>query len=420
VTFTACTIAARHQLAHARALARSLRVLDPPVALHVLVVDDRAMDVVAAAEPFAVVRPGDLDVSRYELLAGIHALPELTEVLRPALLRHVLDRTRGSVVILDVDMLAFADLAELGDIARRHRVALVPRLLAAVPRDHVRVTDEDVMKRGVFDQGLCAMSPAEEVDHFLRQWSDRVELDLADERPLASARFLDLAPGILSTSAIVRDPGLGLSTLNLHERHLGGGPPFTCAGRPLRLVHCAGLDGVRRPPDDPFCGPVDRRDPPDADWDQSPDGRRETVQRGLVATDSALGRLVAERDKSLASSDAASDYGYERLADGTPLGRRLRRAIRDAELHGGLALSPFSPEGTMALLGWLNAPAISGGRHGITRYWWTIYSERTDLRMIHPDLDGAGGPGLLQWIVELGQADYATPDSLMPITARAG
>ena len=143
------------------------------------------------------------------------------------------------------------------------------------------------------------------------------------------------------------------------------------------------------------------------------------MQGHLVSRSPLLGRLIAQRDLALErsgqSATATIPYGYERLLDGTPLNRRLRRAIRDAELYGGLSDSPFTVEGTTKLLDWCNAPAERGGRAGVTRFWFEIYRERPDLQVIHPDLDGPGAVGFQRWTVESGQAEYGVSESFMPV-----
>jgi hypothetical protein len=421
MTLIACVAAARPQLPQARLLARSLWVLDPQVALFVLMLDGEVTELGGMPELFTAVTPSELDVPRYSMLAGIHALPELIEVTRPALLRHVLDRTGEPVISLDIDLVAYGGLAELVHSAGTHGIALVPRILAAVPPDHVRIPSEEVVVQGVYDRGIFAIAPCEESDHFLRCWSDRLEVDDDLRRPLRSSRFLDLAPAILDSHRVVRDPGLGVSALNLHERWISREDGLLAAGRPLRLVHFDGLDGRRRAPEDPFGGRADRRDPPDLDWERSPIGLREQLQREMITGNEVLAELIGDRERELvrqARGQGDAEYGYLRLADGTPLSRRLRRMILEAERAGAVTDSPFTAEGTVALLDWLNGPGETGGGNGVTRYWHAVHRKRSDLQTAFPDLDGPAGVAYMRWIAETGQGELATPAALMPDAAR--
>ncbi len=415
-----CTIAVRRRLPEARALAWSLRAHDPLARLTVLVLDDRRFAVDPATEPFAIVRPESLDVHRFGLLAGMHGAPELEAVVRPAFLRYALDRAGGPVLHVADDALAYCDLAELFALLERHPLLLVPRIQAPVPRDHVRLTDEEVVKRGVFDQGLLGLRAGVEADALLRAWSDRLEHDPGDELPLPAARFLDLAPGMIRGARIVLDPGVGVSHLNLHERRLARDRGrWMVNGRRLAIARFDGMDGAEEPHFNPHGAPDDNGPPSAEDRPGTPQARREAMQRFLLARREGLARLVADRTTLLHSCGAADsngvEYGYDHLADGTPLSRRLRLAVRDAELYGGLDSSPFSAVGTSDLLQWLNEPAERGAAAGVTRYWFEIYKERPDIQMIHPDLDRSSGAGFVDWARDAGRRHYGTPDVLLPL-----
>lgn len=419
MTRTVCTIIPRRRLAEARALAWSLRGCDALARLVVLVLDDRRFDVDPSAEPFEVVRPDSLDVDRFGLLAGIHAAPELEAVIRPAFLRHVLDRAQGAVLHVGADALVYADLEILFAVLDHHPLVLVPRVQAPVPRDHVRITDEDILKRGAFDQALIGLRPQLEVFTFLRAWSDRLEHDLGNEIPLASDRFLDLAPSLVTGAQIVSHPGIGVTHLNLHERYVAReGGRWTVNGRPLVIARFDEMDGAQAPHANPYGAPTDGGPPSPEDRAGTVQAGREDMQRFLLRRQSQLADLVTARGRLLTAcghtSAPVTEYGYDRLSDGTPLSRRLRLAVRDAERFGGLDSSPFSAVGTSDLMQWLNGPAERGAGAGVTRYWFEIYRERPDLQIIHPDLEGQGGRGFMDWAREAGSRHYGTPPALLP------
>jgi hypothetical protein len=287
------------------------------------------------------------------------------------------------------------------------------------------VTDAEIAKLGVFDQACLGAAPSESVDAFLRAWSDRIENDPAYEIPLPTGRFLDFAPGFLPQAGVLADPAIGVSRLNLHERQIANyGPRFLANGRPLVLALCDGLDGTEQPHPNPYGGLFDGGPPSAEDRARTPDARREIMQRDLLRRHPGLANLVAYRtgllERLTDEDDLNAEYAYDRLADGTLLSRRLRRAVRDGELYGGLGGSPFDASGTVALLDWLNGPAERGAMAGLTRYWFEIYRERVDLQMVHPDLDGPGGPGLVQWVMDHGRHDFATPDVLLPLSVSPG
>ena len=414
-----CTIATRRRLPQVRALAWSLRSNVPTVDLLVLVLDDRCFEVNTAGEPFAVVWPPSLGIARFELLAAMHAAPELELVITPAFLRYALDWADGPVLHLACDALVYASLERIFTLVTQRRLVLVPRICEPVPRDHVRLSDVEIARSGVFDRGCVALTPCEPIDAFLCAWSDRLEYDLGDEVPLASSRFLDFAPAFVEDAAVLRDPALGVSRLNLHERVITRtAARFEANQRALVLVHFDGLDGAEEPHPDPFAGPIDGGPRSPEDRLGTPQALREKLQRQLLIRHPALAQLVRERAQMLMRCGAADaerlEYGYARLADGTPLSRRLRLLVRDGERYGALDGSPFNAEGTHRLLAWLNGPAQRGGAVGVSRYWFEIYRERPDVQIIHSDLDGAGALGFLRWTVTHGRHEYAAPDALVP------
>ncbi|GAC1441472.1 MAG: hypothetical protein NVSMB51_21630 [Solirubrobacteraceae bacterium] len=385
-----CTITTRAGMGAARTLIASLRRhhRNPRVLLCPL--DDVRHELDASDAEFELVRPPQLGIARFELLAGIHDRRALTEIVRPALLRTALDRFE-SVVCLDPTMHAYAPLDELTAGAP---LRMLPRLQEPIPADDRRPTDGDVCRLGPLDTGCIAARRDSRVDAMLAVWSERLEGAGERDQEVLEHHWPQLLPSLIPASRLIADPGVGVAPWNTHERRLmHDGEIWRANGEPLRLVNFAGLD---RAPDDPWgellALPAAREQP------------------------AALLELHAARGAELGAPPIP--YAYDRLADGTPLSPRLRRAIRRASKLGRLRSSPFSVSGTHELLGWLNEPARLGGRAGISRFWLEIYSERPDLQLVHADLDGPGGPGLMAWIEAQGREAYAVPDSLMPSGAR--
>ncbi len=414
-----CTIACVNELPQVRALAWSLRMHDSLARLFVLVLDDRGYDVDEAREPFSVVRPAQLDIAQFELLAAVHAKSELSMVVEPAFLRHVLDRAAGPLLHLKSDALVYAPLDGLFALARAHQLVLVPRLQAPVPRDSVRVTDQEIIELGIFDEGCVLLEPCEEIDAFLRAWSDCLEFDHLEALASAPRRFLDLAPGVIAHSKILLDPGVAISRLNLHERkitRLAG--RLQANGQPLKIVHFDALDGNLGPEFDILDGPADGGPGPGRKAAPSRKAAQTALQKTLLDHNAALSALVTARAGLLegcgAQDPSESRYGYDRLADGTLLNRRLRRLARAASRMGAFEGSPFSATGTHDLLAWLNAAPDGGLGAGVARYWFEIYCERPDLQAAFPDVSGSDTSGFIRWAGDWGATEYATPKSLMP------
>src|SRR5690348_12187490 len=95
-----CTVVARNYLPHARVLARSYARHNHGEPCSVLLLDDPQRTVEDASEPFEVLRPEEIGIERFEGMAAMYDLRELAAVLKPALLRHLLDRDGAPVACL--------------------------------------------------------------------------------------------------------------------------------------------------------------------------------------------------------------------------------------------------------------------------------------------------------------------------------
>ena len=124
-----CTIVASNYLAHARVLARSFTRHHPGAACHVLLVDDVEELIDEADEPFAVVRPSDLELSAsaFDEMRAAYSVLELSTALKPWLLRYMLREEQGDarVAYLDPDVRIESRMEELDRALRDHPIVLV-------------------------------------------------------------------------------------------------------------------------------------------------------------------------------------------------------------------------------------------------------------------------------------------------------
>lgn len=176
----ACTVIAAAELPYARVLAGSLG----PVALTALVLDDPA-EALRDDEPFAVLRPADLDgVEPWQLLGCSQR--DATRFLEPRLLAHL-----GEAVLLASDVLVLEPLDDLpGDY-----VTVVPRVLEPV-------TSEAVLADGLFDSGLIGVGA--EAAPVLAWWREREDERLRTEA--GGPHVLDAATELFPDLRVLRDP----------------------------------------------------------------------------------------------------------------------------------------------------------------------------------------------------------------------
>ena len=74
---------------------------------------------------------------------------------------------------------------------------------------------------------------------------------------------------------------------------------------------------------------------------------------------------------------------------------------------------PFGSATSKTFIEWLNEP-IRAALGDISRYNYSIYEDRSDLRAAFPDLAGQDGPRYVEWLRLFGSAEEAIPVALQP------
>jgi hypothetical protein len=129
-----CTIVARNYLAYARVLAESFLAQDPLGECSVLVIDDIAGEIDDTLEPFKVIHPSDLDIERFEGMAGMYDVTELATAVKPWLLEHLLKHGEGApIAYFDPDIRFYASVAEIEQLAVEHGLVLTPHITEPIP-----------------------------------------------------------------------------------------------------------------------------------------------------------------------------------------------------------------------------------------------------------------------------------------------
>jgi hypothetical protein len=240
------TIVARNYLAFARVLATSLQAHHPQLPFLVVVIDaeDAAPpDLAGAGErvPIAALGIPDLRQTCFR-----RSCQELAVLLKPFLLRHLLDRGLSPAVFLDPDVLVEGDLTPVLDVVDRHAVTLTPHLLHPLEGDRRIERELNILQSGTFNAGFVSVSEGRTARLAIDWWRDR--LLVACSAAVADGvyydqRWLDLMPMWFEDVALLRDPGCNVAYWNLRERGLHASSPARLAdGSPLRFFHFSGFD----------------------------------------------------------------------------------------------------------------------------------------------------------------------------------
>jgi glycosyltransferase involved in cell wall biosynthesis len=375
-----CTIAARNHLPQARVLARSYTEVGGGARCSVLLLDDPGRTVSDAGEPFEILRPEQLGIGRYEVMAAMYDLSELAGTLKPRLLRYLIERDGQPLAYCDPDIRFYDDVGEIARLAAEEELVVTPR------------------GPEVYDLGFIAISPGETAERLLGWWTER-----ARSGGVVDGRWRGELSALVPRFHVLRDPGADVAYWNLHERRVErDGDRYTVNGQRLKFFHFSGFDPAR-----PFA--LSRHQT-----------RVRLPDEPVIAA--LCEQYATEVRRAGFDRDGHCPWAYRQLADGTPLTAGLRRLYGEGDRAGAFRLSPFTDAGAREFKDWCQSPGERGAAHGLSRLALAVHDGRSDLRAAFPDLDGDDGARFAVWIGKHRHqaADLGLPPEWLPAPAPGG
>jgi glycosyltransferase involved in cell wall biosynthesis len=399
------TLATQAMLPQARALARSLASYEPGWPFEILLIgrDERADVVERSPRARSILSELDLDL---EALLTRHDAHDLSLLLLPRLLKEYGKSDAGPVLHLPPTAWVIGDLEPIETALSTRSVLLTARMTADLPKDGLQPTREQMELAGRMSETIIGVDGTSGADGFLTWWAGWVEQTLGsldglrrgarpEDRPWLP-RLLELAPARFST-AVLDDPGWNLNLWNLHERSLESTADglLVDGAWPARFLDLPGFEPNR------------------------PHRLSALASRVRISRSPVLRELCVEYATELEQTgwrelDRRDDVG-RRLANGLVYDDALRSLHMLAEGLGADYEDLFAEEGSRMFTAWLEAPAATGGEHGISRYvFYRVAHERPDVMRAYPQLDGPDGAEYVAWCWAFGREEMAIPDRFMP------
>lgn len=395
-----CTVATAAQLPAVRVLSESLHALHSDGELTVLLLDG-SESTALEAEDFRVLDPDGLELPTGLVpeLAMACTASELAEALTPRLVRLLVEQGAPAVIAFRPETEVFAGLDDVIELAIEHGIVLVPRVDGSVPDDGLEPDAGQVRAAGAFASEFVAVGGDSGAS--LEWWCDR-----QTEVALSRGGYGRAGPWTADVTAmfpvhVLRDPGCGVSTWNLHSRELrstNGG--YEVSGRPLRWFDFSGSS-------------------PDVPHLLSTAFERPRVR---LSDSTALARLCDEHAARLREEGYRADvpaYALDALPDGKEIDARMRRmyvdALRDAAQQGEPEPpSPFGPEGPDAFVTWLMDAIAPPPDPLVSRYLARVWAEDPTVRQVYPSLAGEAAERFLGWTRIEGKVDQQIPEWVLP------
>jgi hypothetical protein len=242
----ACTIAAANYLPFVRVLARSLREHAPGTRLAVLLVADERQRAAAQREGLDIVSPHELNIPALQALLQRYNRKQACAALKPALLRHLLERGCESAVFLDPDILVTADLAPVFTTVAAHALTLTSHVRKPASMFARLRHAPYLLLSGMYNAGFVGVRACEESRRFLAWWEERLRTHCLDARAAGinhDQRWLDHAVGFVGDLHLLRDPGCNVAYWNMQDLEWRSeGSAYLVDGVPLRFFHFSGFD----------------------------------------------------------------------------------------------------------------------------------------------------------------------------------
>ncbi|RVT96994.1 glycosyltransferase [Rhodovarius crocodyli] len=403
-----CTICSSNYLAYARTLHASLRAAGEDAPFFLFLADEVSGRFDASLLGFPCIETRDLPIPNHFDMAMRYSVMEMNTAVKPFALDWLMEEQGfDAVVYLDPDILVQRPLAHVhAALEQGAEMVLTPHLLAPLD-DDFQPDDIAIMRSGTYNLGFCAFRRTPGARALLGWWARQLEtrciVDLK-EGLFVDQRFMDMAPGFVAGTAILRHPGYNLAYWNLAHRPVTEGQGgYLAAGEPLHFTHFSGVVPGER-------------------------GIFSKHQNRFGVAE--LGGLTpifhAYHDALLAHAElggvevARLPYAYGALANGVAVSGAMRR-VYGALRQGGA--TPYAAAFDADLSPWvtlapgIGAPGIGAPGIGapITRLMAEFHDKRPDLQRVFPLTTPEGREGYAAWFAEKGFRESGTP---APLVAR--
>jgi glycosyltransferase involved in cell wall biosynthesis len=373
----ACTIISRNYLSHARVLGESYLRHHPGAHFYCLVVDDLPAGVDLGVG--RLITPSELGLSYFYEMCFKYDVTELCTAVKPTLLKLLMDRYgEERVAYFDPDILVTRSLPELEQALASGDIVLIPHLLAPIPLDGKRPSEQDMLVAGSYNLGFIGLRDSAESHRMLHWWEERLR-DHCRVSPaeglMVDQKWVELVPNMFPSTVILRDDAYDVAYWNLNSRHLTQrGATLLVNGRPLAFFHFSGFDP------------------------RQPTLLSKHQNRFDVEPGSTLAQLLEHYAGLHArhghAQTASWEYGYNRFDNGSGVHPILRRLYLDLDERRRAALgSPFQTGRPGCFLDWATRPEGDG----LSPFLRSLHRLRYDVAAALPDVDGRHREPFLHW-----------------------
>ncbi|MGH7048436.1 MAG: glycosyltransferase family 9 protein, partial [Stellaceae bacterium] len=400
--WSAFTIVSRNYIAHAATLMRSLAAHHPGIDRYIFLADE-PYDFSDVKLPAQIVCAEELGIPQFREMTLRYSIMELNTAVKPFCIQWLFRKGRyDKAIYLDPDILVLRPLTAVVDLIDGGAPLVLTPHITEPLQDGYRPDDMGIMQAGVYNLGFGAFARSAATERLVEWWAARLTRHCLVDFPnhlFTDQRWMDLAPGFVPDTAILRHPGYNAAYWNLAHRPVTRDRQgvWRAAGEPLHFFHFSGIDPLK------------------------PDGFSKHQNRFSLDTVGDLRPLVETYVNRLLANGylkyIKAPYAYDTFTDGRRVHPRMRRCFRRLEEDGVTMTGLWGADGSSffdQIEPTLRQPELPD----ITRIMYQLWLDRDDLQEAF-DLDDAEGRRAFHaWFAEAGQSQ-AEIDDLSLIAAAA-
>lgn len=331
---------------------------------------------------------------RYDIL-------EYATAVKPVCFQKHFGEGAGAVFYIDPDIYLFRPLQKVLSLLEEHDGVLTPHIMRPLPRDGSRPGDLEILVSGVFNLGFLALSKGAVSERFLAWWWGWLQTNcFADPSTgvFTDQKWMDFAPTLWPSFAILRDPAYNVAYWNLPQRDLQDRQGvWMVDGEPLVFFHFSGFDPVM------------------------PELLSKHQDRIIVHSGSALANILKFYGEQVILHDHL-EYKKRKISNlcfdnSVKFDRLFRRLFVEAESRGLRFADPLASN--TGFYAWCQEP-IDEGSPKITRYMLEIHKARGDVRQVYPDVTGQHRGAFISWLLNSGAKEEQIDPRLLEPLGRIG
>jgi Methyltransferase domain len=237
------TVCSRNFMAQAYTLYESLVSNHPGVSFSVALCDEIG-DFDPNSFPFPIIRLDDLGIDSLQEMIARYSITELNTAIKPFVFEFLHEKAAGlPVVYFDPDILVTSPLVELfAALDAGADCVLTPHMTE--PSEWAEMHEGRILQFGIYNLGFLALRGTPDVRRICRWWARRLRseclIDLSNGLFL-DQKWVDLFPGFIENTHILRHPGYNVAYWNLsHRRVTFEDGVWLVNNLPLRFFHFSG------------------------------------------------------------------------------------------------------------------------------------------------------------------------------------